>query len=61
VDAVRREAAWNEYAVRLVQMAQAVAAKHDAIERLHVLLYANRFTADAREALNKAPRGIVWL
>ncbi len=60
-DAVRHEAAWNEYAINLVKAAQVVAVGSGVIDRLHVLLYANRFTSDAQETLNTDPRGIVWL
>ena len=60
-DAVRHEAAWNEYAVNLVKAAQLVAVRSGVIDRLHVLLYANRFTSDAQETLNTDPRGLVWL
>lgn len=61
VDAIRHALAWNEYALGLVRTAQAAAARQGLIDRLHVLLYANRFSPDAQDALNKDRRGIVWL
>ena len=61
MNAVRSRTRWNAYALDLVTRAQAVAEDHGVLERLHVLLYRNRFDAGTLDALERNDRGIVWL
>lgn len=61
VDAIRKEAAWSQYATALAENAVNVAKKLDAKEKLHVLLYRDGFTGSDNERLEKLGPAVIWL
>jgi len=61
VDRIRKRDAWQEYAFELTRHAQAAAAALGLLDKVHVLLYQNRFDPALVAALNEDELGIVWL
>jgi DNA repair photolyase len=61
VDAIRKEAAWSQYATALVENAVNVAKKLDAMDKLHVLLYRDGFAGGDIEQLEKLGPAVIWL
>jgi DNA repair photolyase len=61
VDAIRKEAAWSQYATALAETAVKVADKLDAKDKLHILLYRDGFAASDIERLEKLGPAVIWL
>lgn len=60
VGAVRRQAEWSTYAVRLLAHLQSALRSHGRLDALRFLLYPSRLIADSRAAAHGSP-GVKWL
>jgi DNA repair photolyase len=61
VDALRSQERWSAETARLIEMVVDTAERLYEVERLRVLLYPGRLTAEGEQRLRRIAQGIVWL
>lgn len=61
IGAIRSRKNWSDYAARLVSNMQQSTHKLYDIQRLRILLYSSRLTAEDVRHVRKDERGVIWL
>ena len=61
IAAIRKQAEWSRYAVRLVSCVQRSVRDHFDIDRLRILLYPSRLTPSDKAEIRRDDTGVVWL